>query len=672
MTKRTLVVLALAFLFAVPAIAGNQWQPLGPDGGDVRSLAYDPQNPSRIFLGTSAGKLFLSVNGGASWMRYVHLGTGEDYVLDNIAIDPSNPDKIYVAAWSVVDNNAGDLFRSTDGGQSWKALKGMSGKSIRALELAPSNPKIIVVGALDGVHRSVDGGDTWEKITPDHHPDLKNFESVAIDPLNPNVIYAGTWHLPWKTTDGGKTWAHMNKGIIDDSDVFSIIVDPKNPSTVYASACSGIYRSLNTGDQFQKVQGMPFSARRTRVLMQDPVDSQTVYAGTTEGLWRTNDGGKTFKRMTGPNVIVNDVLIDPRNPKRVLLATDRSGVLSSVDGAVTFTASNRGFAHRQITALIVDQNNSNTLYTGVINDKEFGGVFTSRDAGLTWRQINAGLGERDVFSLRQTESGALVAGTNRGIFTIADPVRHPNTSWSPLNVVMTEKMGPKPIRKAGSLKMANKPVYVRGELNSRVSDIHVRHGKWYAATSIGLLQSSDQGATWRGGPIQGQQDFLAVTSFGQNIAAAARRALFVSLDDGLNWYSPRLPSFISVVRDVAFDNAGNIWVASREGLWVTKNGGETWDHSMDGVPAMDILSIYTDQESKRMIAVGGNDAEMFESTDGGRRWRQASRNGWRLRGVVPAHGRIFAFTRFDGVVSDGPAIPQSVSQTSIMNSGSNE
>jgi len=134
----------------------------------------------------------------------VHLGVGDDYVLDNIAIDPSDSSKIYVAAWSVVDNNSGDLFRSTDGGQSWKALRGMSGKSIRALELAPSNPKIIVVGALDGVHRSLDGGDTWEKITPDHHADLKNFESVAIDPLNPNVIYAGTWHLPWKTADGAR------------------------------------------------------------------------------------------------------------------------------------------------------------------------------------------------------------------------------------------------------------------------------------------------------------------------------------------------------------------------------------------------------------------------------------------------------------------------------------
>jgi len=671
MMKKSLTVLAFAILLALPVFAANQWQPLGPDGGDVRSLAYDPKNPDRIFLGTSAGKLFLSVNGGASWARYVHLGVGDDYVLDNIAVDPSDSNRIYVAAWSVEDNNSGDLFRSTDGGQSWKALPGLSGKSIRALELAPSNPKTIVVGALDGVHRSIDGGNTWQKITPDHNPDLKNFESVAIDPMNPDVIYAGTWHLPWKTTDGGKTWAHMNHGIIDDSDVFSIIVDPKSPSNVFASACSGIYHSVNTGEEFHKVQGMPFSARRTRVLMQDPNNPQVVYAGTTEGLWKTSDSGKTFKRMTGPNVIVNDVMIDPRNSSKVLLATDRSGVLSSVDGAETFTASNRGFAHRQITALVVDRNNPDTLYTGVINDKEFGGVFISRDSGLTWHQINAGLGERDVFTLRQAENGALVAGTNRGIFTIPDPVRNPNAAWSPLNVVMMEKMTPKPVRKAGNLKMVSKPLYVRSELNARVSDVHVRPGKWYAATSMGLLQSSDKGASWRGGPIQGQTDFVAIASYGVNIAAVARRAIFVSLDDGINWYQPRLPSFISVVRDVAFDNAGNIWVASREGLWVTKNGGESWDHSMDGVPAMDVLRINPDPDSKHMIAVGGVGSEMFESNDGGRRWHQATHNGYPLRGVVPTHGRIFAFTRYDGVVSDGPVIPQSVSQSS-MTSGSNE
>ena len=173
----------------------------------------------------------------------------------------------------------------------------------------------------------------------------------------------------------------------------------------------------------------------------------------------------------------------------------------------------------------MDHNNPDTLYTGVINDKEFGGVFISRDAGLTWHQINAGLGERDVFSLRQTDSGALVVGTNRGIFSMPDPVRNPNAAWSPLNVLMTEKMAPKAVRKAGNLKMVNKPAYVRGELSAHVADVHVRPGKWYAATSIGLFQSSDQGATWRGGAIQGQQDFLAVGEGEPGDRVADRRSV---------------------------------------------------------------------------------------------------------------------------------------------------
>ncbi len=102
-------------------------------------------------------------------------------------------------------------------------------------------------------------------------------------------MYAGTWHLAWRTEDGGATWQHINKGMIEDSDVFSIIVDSSNPSVVFASACSGIYKSQNAGELFQKMQGIPFSARRTRVLKQDPGNPAVVYAGTTEGLWRTGD-----------------------------------------------------------------------------------------------------------------------------------------------------------------------------------------------------------------------------------------------------------------------------------------------------------------------------------------------------------------------------------------------
>jgi hypothetical protein len=85
---------------------------------------------------------------------------------------------------------------------------------------------------------------------------------------------------------------------------------------------------------------------------------------------------------------------------------------------------------------------------------------------------------------------------------------------------------------------------------------------------------------------------------------------------------------------------------------------------------MDIVRIHTDPDSKRLIAVGGVGSEMFESNDGGRRWHQVTHNGWALRGVVPAHGRIFAFTRYDGVVTDGPVIPQAISQNSITSGSS--
>jgi len=330
-------------LAATTSVWAGQWVAVGPDGGDVRSLSYDPKNPDHIFLGTNTGTLFTSEDGGHSWSRFAHLGSGDDYVLDHIAVDSENPKHIFVAAWSVDNQQAGDLFRSTDGGKTWDALPGMHGKSIRAMAIAASDHKTIVTGALDGVYRSTDAGNSWQKISTSSQNEIKNIESIAVDPKDPNVVYAGTWHLAWKTSDGGANWSHINKGMIDDSDVFSIIVDSSNPSVVFASACSGIYRSATGGDLFSKIQGIPFSARRTRVLKQDASNPNTVYAGTTEGLWKTLDSGKTWKRVSNPEVVVNDVIVDPRNSNRVLIATDRSGVMASDDGAQTFVASNHGY-----------------------------------------------------------------------------------------------------------------------------------------------------------------------------------------------------------------------------------------------------------------------------------------------------------------------------------------
>ena len=129
----------------------HQWNVLGPDGGDVRSLAYDSNNPNRIFLGTSTGVIFVSDDNGHNWQRFAKLGVGDDYVLDHIALDPQHDKTMFVSAWSVQDQSAGDIFRTKNGGKEWEALPAMHGKSVRAMAIAPSDDKVIVAGALDGV-----------------------------------------------------------------------------------------------------------------------------------------------------------------------------------------------------------------------------------------------------------------------------------------------------------------------------------------------------------------------------------------------------------------------------------------------------------------------------------------------------------------------------------------
>ncbi|MFB3813762.1 MAG: transcriptional regulator [Terriglobales bacterium] len=645
---------ALVFLLALVVCpwAAAQWVTLGPDGGDVRSLAYDPHNPDRLFLGTSAGQLFLSNDNGASWSRLARLGSGNDLVLDNIEADPKSG-ALYVAAWSI-ETDGGGLFRSDDSGKSWRALPGVHGKSIRALALAPSDGRIVIIGALDGVWRSTDAGKNWERISPLNHAEIRNIESVAIDPHDPNIVYAGTWHLAWKTEDGGRSWHSIKRGVIDDSDVFSIIVDYNNRQNVYLSACSGIYKSENSADLFHKIQGIPFSARRTRVLKQDPINPAIVYAGTTEGLWRTLDAGKTWQRITAANIIVNDVHVDPRNASRVLIATDRSGVLASTDAGRTFVASNRGFAHRQVASVLVDRFDPRTVYAGVVNDKEFGGVFVSRDGGQNWRQVNSGINKLDIFTLGQTESGSLLAGTNKGVFELPRNA----SDWRALNVVLTEKVVPAPkvVRAKSSKKKAPpappKIQWVRSELNARVSQLHVSPGKWFAATSNGLYHSQD-GKSWRGGAVLGERDFRSVNASGDVVLATTARSLVLSRDGGVTWARVRLPIYVTVVYSGIVTPENVLWLATREGAVRSRDLGVTWEHVLDGLPPKQLVTFAHDSQARRMMAVTSN-GELFTSKDNGKSWHKRDA-GFHVRNFAFTPGRVFATTAFDGVIAEGEA-----------------
>ena len=342
---------AIACLFVVIASQGIApaaqvaWTPVGPDGGDARALASAPSQPSHLYLGTTTSLIYESTDEGGSWHRLAALDSTNDLVIDHIVVDPGNSALLYAAAWKF-DRPDGGLWISHDAGKSWQEAAGLHGQSIRAFALAPSDARTLFAGTLQGVFRSADGGASWKMISPPGSTEIHEVESLAIDPRDPNIVYAGTWHLPWKTTDGGAHWANIKQGVIDDSDVFSIIIDPDHSNIVYMSACSGIYKSENSGAQFKKIQGIPATARRTRVLRMDPAHHDTVYAGTTEGLYKTTDAGRTFRRMTGPEVIVNDVFVDAGSPDRVLLATDRSGVQTSRDAAVS-----RPFSVRVLSAL---------------------------------------------------------------------------------------------------------------------------------------------------------------------------------------------------------------------------------------------------------------------------------------------------------------------------------
>lgn len=639
-SRKLLIILAFS-LVCVPALWAGQWSVLGPEGGDVRSLSYDPRNPNAIFLGTSTGSVFLSTDGGHNWARFARLG-GDDYVLDHIVIDPQNPKHMYVSAWSVENQQAGDVFRSRDGGKNWDVLPGMHGKSVRALAISMSDSKVLVAGALDGLFRTRDGGNAWERISPPNHAEVKNIESLAIDPKNPDVVYAGTWHLAWKTDDAGANWRHINKGMIDDSDVFSIIVDSTNPAVVFASACSGIYKSENAGDLFHKLQGIPFSARRTRVLKQDPGNPATVYAGTTEGLWKTTDSGKSWKRVSNAELVVNDVLIDPRNSNRVLLATDRSGVMASDDGAQTFVASNHGYTHRYVSSLLADKNDPNTIFVGVVNDREWGGVFATRDGGQHWQQKSAGLEGRDVFALKQTSNGALIAGTNRGIF-----MQDKNASqWRPINTIINEKTSPR-----GGKKGAKKSsIVVRSVLDARANDIEITSKRWLAATSAGLFSSSDQGKTWSGGPVLGKNDFIAVEASGELLVAATRTNVLYSANNGNSWQQAPLSSYVTSIHGVTVTPEGQILLASREGAFRSSDSGATWEHMVNGLPDKNISSIAYDSYGKRLLATSTATGVVFESRDGGRSWNRGPDSGYPLRRISVIHGRFLATTPFDGVV----------------------
>ena len=689
-------------LGAVWLPAENAWTVVGPAGGDARALAAFPGEPKHLLLGTTNSWLYESMDEGGSWHRLAKLGSDDGFVLDSVVVDSADPATIYVGAW----NNSvdGGLWISHDRGKSWTEPVRLKGQPVHALAQAPSDSHILYAGTLEGVFRSSDGGATWTQISPPDSHEIHEIESLAVDPGNADTVYAGTWHLPWKTSDGGKTWRNIKQGLIVDSDVFSIIVDPEHSHTVYLSACSGIYKSENAGTLFRKIQGIPTEARRTRSLMQDPEQRDVVYAGTTEGLYKTVNAGKTFERMTDADVVVNAVYVDPGDSNRVLLATDRSGVLTSQDGGAAFTPSNQGISERKVAAVLVDRDNPELLYAGVVNDKKYGGVFRSSDGGAHWEQLGTGLDGRDVFSLAETKDGRIVAGTSHGIFVLDDGANPAGAgslagvgdppaadgganaptagraaapaagdsavasaaggavpaadgsagapaalTWEPRNNIVNTVV--KTVTQTHMHTKVNIEKQVQApaiELESPVNALDVSSEVWVAATGYGIVTSGDQGASWQGGPVMGEGDYLSVTVQGETMAAARADGAVLSKDAGQSWWPMGLPTMLTRIHRVAFSPDGTLWLGAREGVYYSRDLGKTWMW-IHRLPFRDVDDLSYDAESKRILVSSRASDEVYAIDPKTMKW-DWWQTGYDIVLIRAAGDRLVAASLDDGVL----------------------
>lgn len=705
------------------------WQMTGPFGGDVTALAVDPRNPDTILIGASDSQIYRSTDGGTIWKRLRPGIRAPGFIITVLQFDREKAGTIYAGVKPLVDlteeTAGGGLFISDDNGDNWRPSEGMNKKAVRGLVQSSKDTNVLVAAARTGIYRSMDRGLSWDRITPVNDPELTGFHSVAVDPTDPDKIYVGTYHLPWRTTNGGKTWKRAGSketGMIDDSDIMAIHIDDENPDIVLMSACSGIYRSTDGCERWSKIQGIPYSSRRTHVIYQHPTRPEVIFAGTTEGLWISTNNGKpdSWRRVTSLRLVINAIAVHPSKPDRVYLGTEDNGVLVSNDGGESYESSNAGFINRQVRAVLADRKEKGRVYAGIIFDGSNSGLFVSEDGGLTWEQSMTGMGMRDVYSLYQSELNpdTIYAGTNAGLFRSddqgrnwslvrkEDPQASPDGPVSPAldapiapgttapletvpSAIQEEPPPAQPARprrvfsksvkpvvltatektakaKAASVKrQAKKPAQTvaktkpkpapkavpdgRVELQSQVfllapftvkneQDGPDTKATWIIAlTWDGLFYTEDEKKGWlpfyirrkaEGDavlPAQPRVNTLATTALNPGVIyAGTEEGLFVSRNNGESFDLVKLDEDVTRIRCVLFDprNAERVYVGTSSGFFRSMDGGATWEKRGGGMPlVVDVSTITVSAVDPDELYLSDDlRGAFYHSKDRGRNW----------------------------------------------------
>ncbi|MEO8036554.1 MAG: glycoside hydrolase, partial [Acidobacteriota bacterium] len=253
--------------------AGRTWQHLGlGDGQQIPTIVVDSKDPNRLFvavLGHPYGPnrergIYRSLDGGRNFERVLYRDENTGGI--DVILDPSNPQTVYAALWAArqgpwenayFSGKTSGLFKSTDGGTTWKELaKGLPGPADGlgriGLDVSQSDPKrlyaIVDAAKLGGLYGSADSGETWRRVSDDERIWGRggDFNEVRIDPKNSDVLYVANV-VTWKSTDGGKTFTAF-RGAPGGDDYHRLWVNPDDPGIILNASDQGAIITVNGGE----------------------------------------------------------------------------------------------------------------------------------------------------------------------------------------------------------------------------------------------------------------------------------------------------------------------------------------------------------------------------------------------------------------------------------------
>lgn len=666
------------------------WRCIGPPrGGRVVTVAGDPRNQATFYFGACAGGVWKTTDAGVTW-RNVSDGFFKTAAVGALAVSDSDPNIIYAGMGESTirgDVSYGDgVYKSVDGGQTWKHLGLTDTRHIGKVRIHPKNPDIVYVAALGhafgrnetrGVYRSKDGGKNWERVL--YKSDKAGAVDLSFDPNNPDILYASIWETYrnfwelcsggpdsglWKSTDGGDTWTDISenpglpKGL---KGKIGVSASPAKAGRVWAlieHAEGALFRSDDFGATWQKTtnkQDLRYRPWYYSHVFADPQAADTVYI-LNLGMWKSTDGGKNFDSIETPHGDNHDLWIDPRNNQRMIEGNDGGACVSFNGGEIFSTIYNQMTG--QFYNISADNQFPYRVYATQQDNSSISVPSNTNDGAITWSDCYAaGTGESGFITVHPEDSNIVyvgAVGSSPGGGGALQRYDHNNGHIQLVNVwpEVYHGVGPKELkyRFPWTFPILFSPhdvnvIYSTGNVVFRSTN----EGMSWEPISPDLTRNDPEKLGPSGGPItkdtSGAEHYCTISTLRESPhekgvfwSGSDDGLVYVSRDGGKNWQNvtpPDLPewSFIRTVEPSPYDPASLYLAATRYKLddpapylYKTNDYGQTWQKITNGIPADDYTRVIRADPTRKGLLYAGTETGLYLSFDDGATWQRWQAN----------------------------------------------